>query len=107
MSQASLNSSGASKGGLKSYVTGFTLSIILTVIAFGLVLSGASRVATLAGILSAAVVQVFVWLHFFLHMDRSSEAHWNMLAVLFTVAILVLFVGGSLWIMHNLDYRMQ
>jgi heme/copper-type cytochrome/quinol oxidase subunit 4 len=29
------------------------------------------------------------------------------LALLFTVVIMILFVGGTLWIMYNLDYRMR
>lgn len=108
MSQAYIDSAGASRGSLKSYLTGFVLSLILTAIPFALVMSGTlSSPATLAAIFSAGVVQILVHLHYFLHLDGSSEERWNVLALIFTLAIMVLFVGGTIWIMFNLYYRMM
>jgi cytochrome o ubiquinol oxidase subunit IV len=108
MSQASINSTGASTGNLKSYLTGFVLSLILTAIPFALVMSGTlSSSATLAGIFSAGIVQILVHLHYFLHLDTSSAARWNVLAMMFTLLIMALFVGGTLWIMSSLNYRMM
>jgi cytochrome o ubiquinol oxidase operon protein cyoD len=63
--------------------------------------------AALAGIFSAGIVQILVHLHYFLHLDTSSTARWNVLAIIFTLIIMVLFVGGTLWIMYNLNYRMM
>ena len=108
MSQAFVDSTGASRGSLKSYLTGFVLSLILTAIPFALVLNGTlSSSAILAGIFSAGIVQILVHLHYFLHLDTSSAAGWNMLAIIFTLLIMVLFVGGTLWIMYSLNYRMM
>jgi cytochrome o ubiquinol oxidase subunit IV len=108
MSQAAIDSTGASMGSLKSYLTGFVLSLILTAIPFALVMSGTwSSSATLAGIFSAGIVQILVHLHYFLHLDASSEARWNVLAMMFTLLIMALFVGGTLWIMYTLNYRMM
>jgi cytochrome o ubiquinol oxidase subunit IV len=108
MSQAPVDSTGASRGSLKSYLTGFVLSLILTGIPFALVMSGTlSSSATLAAIVSAGIVQILVHLHYFLHLDTSSEARWNVLAMMFTLLIMVLFVGGTLWIMSSLNYRMM
>ena len=108
MSQTPIDSTGASKGSLKSYLTGFGLSLILTAIPFALVMSGTlSFSATLVGIISAGIVQILVHLHYFLHLDTSSAARWNVLAILFTLLIMIIFVGGSLWIMSNLNYRMM
>jgi cytochrome o ubiquinol oxidase operon protein cyoD len=108
MSRAEIDSSGASKGSYRSYATGFFLSVVLTAIAFALVMSGAlPRSATLFGIVGAALVQILVHLHYFLHLDSSSAARWNILALLFTLLIMTLFVGGTLWIMYNLNYRMM
>jgi cytochrome o ubiquinol oxidase operon protein cyoD len=108
MNQAHLGSIGASRGNFKSYATGFILSIVLTVIPFALVMSGAvSRSAALIGIIGAAIVQMLVHLHVFLHLDASSDARWNVLALLFTLLIMALFVGGTIWIMYNLNYRMM
>jgi cytochrome o ubiquinol oxidase operon protein cyoD len=108
MSQAPVDSTGASRGSLKSYLTGFVLSLILTSIPFALVMSGTwSSSAMLAGIFSAGIVQILVHLYYFLHLDTSSAARWNVLALIFTALIMVLFVGGTLWIMSSLNYRMM
>jgi cytochrome o ubiquinol oxidase subunit IV len=108
MSQASIDSTGVSRGSLKSYLTGFFLSLILTAIPFALVMGGTlSSAVTLAAIFSAGLVQILVHLHYFLHLDTSSAARWNVLAMIFTLLIMALFVGGTLWIMSSLNYRMM
>jgi cytochrome o ubiquinol oxidase subunit IV len=110
MSQESIDAtvSDAAEGSLKSYGAGFILSLILTAIPFALVMSGAwSSSVTLAGIFGAGVVQILVHLHYFLHLDTSSEARWNVPAMIFTVLIMILFVGGTIWIMSSLNYRMM
>jgi cytochrome o ubiquinol oxidase subunit IV len=108
MSQGTIASTGASTGSLRSYLTGFVLSLILTAIPFALVMSGTwSPSATLVGILAAGVVQILVHLYYFLHLDASSEARWNVLALIFTLLIMILFVGGTIWIMYNLYHRMM
>ena len=108
MTQASIDSTGASRGSLQSYLTGFVLSLILTGIPFAMVMSGTwSPPAILAGIFCAGTVQILVHLYYFLHLDASSAARWNVMALIFTVLIMVLFVGGTLWIMYNLHYRMM
>jgi cytochrome o ubiquinol oxidase operon protein cyoD len=108
MSDTGIESTGASKGTFRSYVTGFILAIALTIFAFALVMSGVlPRPAALFGIIGAAVVQMLVHLHYFLHLDTSSAARWNVLALLFTLLIMILFVGGTIWIMYNLSYRMM
>jgi cytochrome o ubiquinol oxidase operon protein cyoD len=109
MNRTAIDRAGASRGNFKSYATGFILSIVLTAIAFGLVMQGGGvgRWAVLLGVFGAAIVQILVHLHFFLHMDTSSAPHWNVLALVFTVLIIILFVGGTLWIMSSLNYRMM
>ena len=90
-----------------SYATGFALSVILTAVPFALVMTGAlGHSATVFCIFAAAVVQMFVQLRYFLHLDGSSAKYWNVLSLLFTIFIMVLFVGGSIWIMYSLHYRM-
>jgi cytochrome o ubiquinol oxidase operon protein cyoD len=108
MNQASIDSIGVSRGSLKSYLTGFVLALILTAIPFALVMRGTlSPSATIAGIVSAGLVQILVHLHYFQHLDTSSAARWNVLAIMFTLLIMILFVGGTLWIMSTLNYRMM
>ncbi len=102
---------GESHASVKSYLIGFVLSIILTAVPFGLVMDplhhGLTTDTVLAAILVFAVVQVFVHIVYFLHMDRSAEQRWNVLAFSFTILILVIVVAGSVWIMHNATTNME
>jgi cytochrome o ubiquinol oxidase subunit IV len=103
-----IDSAGASSGSFRSYTIGFVLSLVLTAIPFALVMHGTlSRTATVFAVFSAAFVQILVHLHYFLHLDASSRARWNVLALLFAVLIMVLVVGGTIWIMYNLNYRLS
>jgi cytochrome o ubiquinol oxidase operon protein cyoD len=104
-----MDSAGASRGSLKSYGIGFILSILLTAVAFALAMQGGGlpRWIVLTGIFGAAILQILVHLHYFLHLDTSSAARWNMLALVITLLIMLLFVGLTLWIMSNLNYRMM
>ncbi len=98
---------GAHTGSLKSYLTGFILAVILTLIPFWLVMDATLSTAyTLVAIFIAALVQIVVHLHYFLHLDKSSEERWNVLAIVFTALIVLILIGGSVWIMLNLHYHM-
>ncbi|TWI53346.1 cytochrome o ubiquinol oxidase operon protein cyoD [Pseudomonas duriflava] len=98
---------GSSHGSTKSYIIGFILSVILTVIPFGLVMYPTlSESATLIVIWVMAIVQIFVHLGFFLHMNTSSEQRWNVVAFAFTILITVIVVAGSLWIIHGMHSNM-
>jgi cytochrome o ubiquinol oxidase subunit IV len=108
MNQAHIDNTGAARGSMRAYVTGFVLSVVLTVISFALVMFGRLPVtAVLIGILSAAVVQMLVHIRYFLHLDTSSEMRWNLMALIFAALIIILFVGGTIWIMWHLNYRLQ
>jgi cytochrome o ubiquinol oxidase operon protein cyoD len=48
-----------------------------------------------------------VQLYFFLHLDGSKEQSWNVMAMLFTVVIVAIVVGGSIWIMIELNQNMM
>jgi len=94
-------------GSVKSYSVGFGLAIILTLAAFLVVTSGwFSQGAAIAVISLLAVVQLIVQLMFFLHLGRD-KVKWKATAFYTMLIILVLIVGGSLWIMYNLDYNMM
>ena len=91
---------------LGSYLAGFILAILLTGLAFGLVMSGVlSQSTTVYVIFAAAAVQVLVHLRYFLHLDGSAEQRWNLSAIVFTALIVAFVVGGTVWIMFNLYYR--
>ncbi|MGL5284897.1 cytochrome bo3 quinol oxidase subunit 4 [Aeromonas sp. RU39B] len=104
----SVDQHGASHGSVNSYLTGFILSVILTAIPFWMVMDGGfSHQATLLTVVGMAVVQIFVHLFYFLHMNTSSEQRWNVTALVFTVIIIAIVVVGSLWIMYNLNINMM
>ena len=102
---------GESHASGKSYLIGFLLSVILTAVPFWLVMTqtshGFSAETILAAILVFAVVQVVVHVIYFLHMDRSAEQRWNVVAFGFTLLILIIVVTGSIWIMHNATSNME
>lgn len=108
MAQSHQVDSGASHGSIKSYVIGFIFSVILTALAFavviGHVLPASSAVPVLAGL---ALVQIVVHLTYFLHMNGSSSQRWNVMAFSFTVLTAVILIIGSLWIMHNVAFNMM
>ncbi len=103
------HASGEDHGSLKGYVIGFLLSVVLTAIPFALVMTGAVADKGLTGMLvvGAAVVQIVVHMIFFLNMNTKSEGGWNMLALLFTIVLIVIVLSGSLWVMHHLNANMM
>ena len=101
------NHGGFSHGSVREYVVGLTLSILLTAIAFGVVMTGVmSGTPALILILLCAVGQVMVQLVFFLHMNTSSEQLWNTSSAIFTVVLIAILIIGSIWIMAHLNHNM-
>ncbi len=99
---------GAHHGSVKTYMTGFILSIILTAIPFWMVMAGTASHSTILGVvLATAVVQILVHLVCFLHLNTSSSERWNLVAFAFTVLIIAILVVGSIWIMWNLNQNMM
>jgi len=100
---------GASHSTLRGYVTGFILSVILTAIPFWLVMGKVfdSSSTTAAVLLGFAAVQIVVHMVYFLHMNTRSEGGWNMLALVFTVVVVVIALSGSLWVMYHLNHNMM
>ncbi|MDI1353249.1 MAG: cytochrome o ubiquinol oxidase subunit IV [bacterium] len=98
---------GAFYGTYQSYIVGFVSSLILTVFAFYLVAySGLSPKTLYVSIGALAIIQLFVQIVFFLHLNTDSKASWNLLSFLFTVVVVLVLVIGTLWIMYNLYEKM-
>ena len=96
---------------MTSYVTGFVLSILLTLVAFMLVQmhldgSGLGRQAVIGGVAGLAFAQFLVQLVFFLHLGRETKPRWKLVMFLFAILVILIVVIGSLWIMYNLNYNM-
>lgn len=98
----------ANHGSVKSYMIGFVLSVILTAIPFGLVMyPSLPKNLTVLIIVALAAIQVVVHLVYFLHMDGSKEQRSNVTTFLFTVMVIALLVGLSLWIMFSIHTSMM
>ena len=93
----------------RGYMTGFVLSVILTAIPFWLVMSGALGNNQLTGfvVMGFAVVQIVVHMIYFLHMNGRVEGGWTLLALVFTVIVVVITLAGSLWVMYHLNTNMM
>ncbi|MBD8881266.1 cytochrome o ubiquinol oxidase subunit IV [Rhodanobacter sp. 7MK24] len=99
----------ANHGSLRSYLTGFVLAVILTVIPFWLVMGHVfqSHWVTITLVLLLAIVQILVHVVYFLHLDTHSEGGWNMLSFVFTIVLVVIVLGASIWVMYNENTNMM
>jgi cytochrome o ubiquinol oxidase operon protein cyoD len=89
------------------YFLGFILAILLTLVSFAIVVADVQpKYFAVIALVLAAVVQIIVHLYYFLHLDRSPEMRWNFIAIAFTALILLIFVGGTVWVMYSLNSRM-
>lgn len=94
------------QSGYKSYVVGFILSVITTLLAYIFVVNELWPPQMLVYIvLGIAVVQLVVQMVFFLHLGRGSR--WKAVTFYFTLLVVGIIVVGTIWIMHNLDYNMM
>jgi cytochrome o ubiquinol oxidase operon protein cyoD len=100
---------GAAHSTLKGYLTGFVLAVILTAIPFWLVMGKVFDKSSVTAIviLGIAAVQIVVHMVYFLHMNAKSEGGWTMLALIFTLVLVVITLSGSLWVMYHLNNNMM
>lgn len=114
-----------------TYLRGFFWALLLTLLAFALVMAKAGlslapmdKVLVLfpdstalirgmplwiitGGVIVLAVLQISVHLRYFLHLSFGSPLGWNLLATLFALFIIIIMVGGTLWIMNDLNSHMR
>jgi cytochrome o ubiquinol oxidase subunit IV len=110
--QVIVSAEDAGRGTFSSYTRGYVFSIILSLMTFILVFRHAHNNAyprefVLVSIFVLAIVQLFIQLVFFLHLGKESKPRWNLMVMLFALMVVIILVGGSVWIMNNLDYRMS
>lgn len=90
------------------YMVGFVLAIVLTLISFGIVAAGVGpKYIAILGLVAAAVVQILVHLHYFLHLDRSKDNTWNLISIVFTALIVAIFIAGTVWVIFTLNMRLM
>ncbi len=92
---------------LLTYVYGFSIALILTGLAFGMVhWSVFPHFWLLCAIGALALLQMIVHFRFFLHIGFSKQKREDLQLILFSTLILMLMVGGTIWVLYNLSVRM-
>ncbi len=89
----------------RHYLIGFSLAMVLTVIPFTLVATVGGKVSFVALIL-CAILQLIVHLRFFLHLTFKGQQKEDLQLVMFTGLILLIMIGGSVWVLGDLYNRM-
>ena len=95
------------RSGVRTYLLGLALAVALTAASFW-----AAHTPLIYGpsvpiaITALAVAQMGIHLVFFLHITSAPDNTNNILALAFGLLIVFLVIGGSLWIMANLDQNM-
>jgi cytochrome o ubiquinol oxidase operon protein cyoD len=101
-----LDGSGVAQG-IRGYLIGLALAAGLTVASFYFAGSGLIYGPAIpAALVALAVAQMGVHLVFFLHLTTGPDNTNNVLALAFGILIVVLVIGGSLWIMAHLNHDM-
>jgi cytochrome o ubiquinol oxidase subunit IV len=94
--------------GLLGYSVGLGLAILLTIVTF--VVAGTDWVWTPSipiALFVLAIAQIGVHLVFFLHITTGPDNTNNVMALAFGVLIVLLVIGGTLWIMSQLNTNMS
>jgi cytochrome o ubiquinol oxidase subunit IV len=90
------------------YLVGLGLAILLTATSF--FVAGTDLVwqpSIPVAIVVLAIAQMGIHLVFFLHITTGPDNTNNVMALAFGLLIVFLVIGGSLWIMSNLNHNMM
>ena len=90
------------------YVAGLGLAVLLTGTSF--FIAGTQLVwqpSIPVAIVVLAIAQMGVHLVFFLHITTGPDNTNNVLALAFGILVVILLMGGSLWIMWHLNHNMM
>lgn len=91
---------------IAKYTVGFLLSLVLTLVAYFLVVGGfkSDWLLIILGVL--AIAQMVVQLIFFLHVGEETGPRMRLASFVFMAGTLLIIVIGSLWIIKNMNYNM-
>ena len=93
----------------RSYIVGFVLSVVLTIIPFAIVMGNMMSSTTLAVLIVFALgaAQMIVHIHYFLHVTARAQEGWMAMSLAFTVLLVVIVMSGSVWVLFHLDANMM
>ncbi|MEM7169399.1 MAG: cytochrome o ubiquinol oxidase subunit IV [Pseudomonadota bacterium] len=96
-------------GSFRSYMIGFVLSVILTIIPFSIVMGGLvdSKVLAIGIVFTLGAAQMLVHIYYFLHVNARAEEGWLAMSLTFTVLLVVIVLAGSIWVMFHLEENMM
>lgn len=93
---------------VKPQIIGFVISVVLTVFAYFLAFKHmVSGVGAMLWILGIACVQGLVQMVCFMQLGIEKKPRWNFMMFWFMVLVMFVVVGGTMWIMKNLDYNVM
>ena len=91
-----------------SYSVGVGLAILATIGSFVVSQTGLLWAPGIpVGLVVLAIAQIGVHLVFFLHLGSGADSTNNILALAFGVLVVFLVIGGSIWIIANLNSNLM
>jgi len=94
--------------GVGSYLVGLGLATLLTIVSFFIARTTLVWQPSIPVALAVlAIAQMGVHLVFFLHITTGPDNVNNVMALAFGVLIVLVLLGGSLWIMAHLNHNMM
>lgn len=98
----------AEGGNLKTYIFGFAISIILTLVAYFFAVDHVfSGFVLITVLLELAILQFAAQLFLFLHLGQKRGRGWRLLTIVLMLVFVLIVVMGSIWIMSQLNYNMS
>ena len=92
---------------VRQYTIGFVGAAALTILAYlSVKLEWYDTTTTAIFVLVLAVVQFGVQVYYFLHLRGEAKPRWQSWSFVYSMAMMLIVVCGSLWVMYNLNYRM-
>ncbi|CAA3706607.1 hypothetical protein [Candidatus Portiera aleyrodidarum] len=91
---------------IKDCIIGFIISLILTILAYIVVLKLIFTILVIKIIIVLfQIIQIIVQLIYFINIKEISILDKNIYigSLLFTLIIIIIIIGGSLWIMYNIN----
>lgn len=93
---------------IKATIISYLVSIALTVVIYFFAIKDFLILPHLAfTLVGLAIVQAIVQLVFFFQISNEEKPRWNLLSLLFTIMVIVIIIGGSMWIMSSVNYNLM
>lgn len=105
------NYSASSEFSVGKYLVGFVLAVALTLLSFIPVMQDMLTEWSLRGkiiyLIGLALIQIFLQIVFFLHLNHGPDARWNLITLFFGATCVAIIIGGTWSAMQYLNYNMM